>query len=608
MSALFGIINHDGQPVAQDQLAAMAAALAQLGADGGGLWALGGAGLGMRLMAFTPEDRLERQPRLAAGQGSALVFDGRLDNREELAAKLGMTALDRPDSELVEAAYQRWGEACLPQLAGVFALARWDGPAQTLFLARSPILAPPIFYYSSPGWCAFATMPRGLFALPGIPRALNEQKFADMLIHSPADPEATLYRGIARLATGSQLSLCRGQGRARAFWQADQVRELRFRRDQDYIDGFHELAAEVVRNQLRSSTPVGVMLSGGLDSATVAVLAARQLAVQGRRLSAYTEVPRFGFDGPVPPGRYPDEGSRVTALAAGVSNLDLNLIRTGQACFLDRIDWRFPHLERPVNTMVNLVWMEAILAASAEKGARVLLMGAQGNLTISRGGPGRLARLRSLLPGPLGRALAGLGGQGDRAILADSPIHPGFAAHHRVLARARAAREGLHRPGAHSRLLAGQALMLQDLGLLETPLRGMLGVELRSPTADIRLAEFGLSLPDEQLQRPGEPRSFLRRAMRGQLPPELLGNRLRGQQAADWFERLALVRHSLPAELERLEACGSARRILDLGRMRALLEAWPQARPEPQWLAQVQRVLERGLVVGRFLLWFEQGG
>ena len=103
----------------------------------------------------------------------------------------------------------------------------------------------------------------------------------------------------------------------------------------------------------------------------------------------------------------------------------------------------------------------------------------------------------------------------------------------------------------------------------------MYGVDMRSPTADVRLTEFCLALPEDQYMRNGQPRSLIRRAMVGQLPPLVLENRRRGLQAADWFERLLGARAQVGAELARMERSELARRVLDLDRLRQLHERLP---------------------------------
>ena len=651
MSAIFGLMNWNGQPVATGDLERMSKALVAHGADDGGIWTRGAAGLGQRLMCFTPEDRFERQPLVGTGGQYVLVSDGRLDNRPELMRELGIApgGADKfPDSNFILRAYEKWGEDCVRHLCGVFAFAVWDARTQIIFLARSPIAAPKLLYYSTARVFAFATTARALLALPFVPRALNDEKLANFLAGLFGEVRATFYRDIWRLPTGHLLAFGRDGLKTRCFWQPDLQREIRFPRDEDYLAAFDELFARVVDDNLRSIAPVGAMMSGGLDSSALAVTAAQRLRPQGKRLATFTEVPGAGFEGPVPVGRYADETPFVQAIAKKCDNLDFNLIRAGKRTFLDDLDRLFSQLEEPFRNTANRVWIEAILQAAQGCGIGVLLDGMQGNITASWDGRGLLPELlrggqwgralceaqalarqaasRSalrvlvgqgimpLLPAPLQLAVARLRGRPNTGTALSwrnfSSIHPDFAAAHRVDERAREQEHHFScRSLAALRQLRYEALGTQDLGVFDTAFRGMFGVDFRSPLADMRLAEFCLALPEDQFLRDGEPRSLIRRAMADRLPPEVLSNRKRGLQAADWFERLTGIRERLLPELDRIGKCDLARRALDLARMRRLVELWPSGGcDQAQVVCEYNYLLERGLMVGRFLRWFEEEG
>jgi asparagine synthase (glutamine-hydrolysing) len=134
---------------------------------------------------------------------------------------------------------------------------------------------------------------------------------------------------------------------------------------------------------VRSLHPVGCHLSGGLDSSSVAALAARALAARNERLAAFTQVPRDGFDGPVPDGRYADETPYVEAIREAVGNLDVTYIRNDQCDDFAELDRFFPAMEGPVRNPTTLGWTLAIARLARAQGRRVLLGGRCGNFTIS---------------------------------------------------------------------------------------------------------------------------------------------------------------------------------------------------------------------------------
>lgn len=636
MSAICGLLRWQGASVSAAELAAMHAALAGFGGDGGGLWCEAGTGLAQQLRMFTPQDEHERLPLHDAGRAQVLLWHGRLDNRQQLARQL--TVRDEatlPDSALVLAAFQRWGRDCLARLTGVFAFALWESPAQQLHLVRSAISAPPLVWHATAALFAFASMPAGLFALPAIARRLNERKLADMLVQSPADAEATLYEGVQRLPTGCLLTVSgSGQVALQRFWNPDLQARLSLPHDDDYLQAFRELLDEVVGAQLRSRSPVGLLLSGGLDSSAIATSALPQLTARGARLAAYTSVPTPGLATWLRPGTYVDETPLVQAMAARHSGLDLHCLSSGDASFLDDVDAIFPWLERYVPNTSNRVWMDVLYRQAAADGVRVLLNGAQGNLSFSsdgdplrlpwrelasllRGGRGNgVALVRALarrlvahVPANIWQAWRGHGLDEAAAVrFSHSPINPAFASQHEVGPRARAAGEvyGM-RQRPDLRQLRLEALQLQDFGMFDMASCGRWGVDSRSPAADVRLAEFSLALPDEQLRYRGQARALVRRALHAQLPPEICGNPHRGLQAADWFARLTRLRPQLVVELDELQRHDLASRVLDLKRMRRMLECWPDPHQPVQRLAPYLLVLERGVMVGRFLRWLQPG-
>jgi len=649
LSAIFGLIRWHGDPIERDSLERMDRALAQHGPDGGGIWREAGAGLGHRLMRFTPQDGLERQPRISVDGSRVLVCDARIDNRHELAAELeacrpspaGPSPDDRPDSDLLLRAYEVWGPECVGHLVGVFAFAIWDRQARRLFAARSPVVAPMLMYHATERSFAFATAPCGLHALPDVPRALDERRLAEMLVmRGDSSSFRTLYLQISRLPTGHTCHASAQGIKIECFWRPDPRREIRYRRDEEYIAAFGELFERVVGDHLRGTSKVAVQLSGGLDSSAVAATAARLLAPRGERLIAFTEVPAPGFAGKVPRGWYADETPLVEAIAARIDNLDLNLMRTEGQFFLDGLDRLFPHLEAPFRNTANRVWMEAILRETARRGIKVLLDGMQGNLTMSWNGSGLLPGLiragkwgqytrqartahafwrtlagqvaMPLLPGPLRRAVEGWRGPASRAGMAWralSPIHPGFAAAQRIPEWARERGDARRaRAATDSRQSRTHALASQDLGGYIGAYRAMFGVDRRSPPADVRLAEFCLALPEEQFLQGGVPRSLLRRAMAASLPETVLANRMRGMQAADWFARLIGARGQIAVALSGFEQSDLASRMLDLPRMRRLFERLPdRAEDHDGQLREYQQVFSRGLMIGSFLRWFEAG-
>jgi asparagine synthase (glutamine-hydrolysing) len=468
---------------------------------------------------------------------------------------------------------------------------------------------------------------------------VDELAVVDLLSFRTSEERLTLFSDVHRVVPGERLTVDRRGTRIERWWQPDLATKLRLSSSDEYVAAFEELLKRVIDDHLPATGPIGVMLSGGLDSGAVAAMAASGLAVSGRSLRTYTEVPPAGFSGPVALGRDGDESGRVAGLATMHPNVCIQLIDGSQRGLLDGIDDYLSYAEVPFVNAANRGWIEAILSRAAQDGVRVLLTGDQGNLTASWEGAGLLSQLlrRGRLRRAVSearalacaghsqstvRALARLGvlpllphaiSRGIWTLAAQRAVRSG-AGHTRPLINERwAGRSSLSPARLPSGDLAdgGRAMrvrVLRRTGMFASQLyaayHARFGVDVRTPLADRRLVEFCMAIPEEQYMANGQPRLLIRRAMAGRLPKDTLAARQRGLQAAAWFETMSAERTALLAEVQAFEADGLASRILDLPRMRTLLEQWPRERPlDAGGVAVYRGQLPLALVTGRFLLW-----
>ena len=171
MSGIAGLIRFDGQTVARRDLERAANALDAHGPDRSDVMVAGAVGLVHVLMRMTPEDRFDRQPWRGAS-GSMITADMRLDNRDDVLARIGFAPQDAmawADSRVLLSAWERFGDDMWPMLRGPFAVAIWDPRSRTLTLARDQLGLNVVMWHRSARFFAFATMPKGLFAMTDIP-------------------------------------------------------------------------------------------------------------------------------------------------------------------------------------------------------------------------------------------------------------------------------------------------------------------------------------------------------------------------------------------------------------------------------------------------------
>jgi asparagine synthase (glutamine-hydrolysing) len=186
-------------------------------------------------------------------------------------------------------------------LRGPFADAIWDSRRRSLTLARDHLGLNVVMWHKAENFFAFASMPNGIFALDDVPRELCEEKLADLLVLNHADHVTTMYRNVFRVPPAHSIRVAPdGSINPRRYWSPADVKPVRLSSDAAYADGLRGYLDLAVRRQMRSIHPVGCLLSGGLDSSSVSVLAARAHAERNQRLIAFTGVPRPASTAPCP--------------------------------------------------------------------------------------------------------------------------------------------------------------------------------------------------------------------------------------------------------------------------------------------------------------------
>lgn len=630
MSGIYGLLQTDGRPVPPGAAAAMAAALAPFGPDGGWAWSRGAAALGQLQRLAAPGDRPDPAP--LEDDGQILAVAARLDNREELLAALGGSGR-WTDRDLVRAAFRRWGEDCPGRLYGDWQLAAWDPRRRILFLARDPWGNTGMYVRRDPDRIAFAPSLRALLALPGPGPGPDLLKYGQVLT-TLEDGVRTPWLGIEQLPQAHALRWSAGALRRWRTWRPEALEPVPVRSAAEHGEAFLDVFGRAVDAALRSTRPVGASLSGGLDSGAVVALAAPRLAAAGRDLAAFTAVPRFpvAMDHVVT-----DEWALAAATARRAGpNVRHRALAGAGAGILASIRRQLDLTGCPTFAMGNSYWILELLDQARALGLGTVLTGQCGNATISWAGTG--SWLPPLLQGDVGGVLRALAdaGRGPWRDLPDRLLGPaGAVARHlagrpwgRTLLPAWA--ETAIRPGFAEDLrrehglgdgpwhpVIGPALVRDPRHVFFTPVWGTgaadwhetaarCGVAVVDPTADLRLVEFCLRTPDHLFRRGGEDRLLLRRALAGHLPPEVLGAARRGLQAADLGYRVLAERIAFAEALDQLEGSPLARHCLDLDRMRGVLAALGRG-IDPGSTRACRNVLVRGMGVGLALLRHEEG-
>lgn len=294
MSGIVGIFHRDGAPVNQLLLQSLVDFLAFRGPDARGSWAETSIGLGHTLLQTTRES-FAGQPASLENQ-FWITADARLDHRAELLGELdcsvSATVQYALDSELILRAYAKWGSACIEHLHGDFSFAIWDAPNRRLFCARDQFGIKPFYFANVGSVVVFSNTLNCVRLHPAVSGRLNDLAIADFLLFDMIrEPSATSFSDIHRLPPAHVL-ICDQSGiTIRRYWELPVPPLLPHKRPGELIEQFRELLDRAVADRLRTSH-VGLLMSGGLDSPTIAASAQRVLSRAGFTdgLCAYTEV------------------------------------------------------------------------------------------------------------------------------------------------------------------------------------------------------------------------------------------------------------------------------------------------------------------------------
>jgi len=529
----------------------MCSAMHHRGPDDGGRISRGPITLGMRRLAiFDPANG--HQPWQSDDGRYTLVFNGALLNFRELRTELEQ--LGRPfrtecDTEVLLAALTHWGTLCLNRLRGMFAFALWDDHVQSLWLARDPLGVKPLYFRpsESSGDFVFASELRALQKAGG-DFTIDPEALADTLAFLAVPSPRTLYRGIFSLGAGESLRW-KGGRLEKAFYWDFSLRSRNERPCTDVREFTHELRARLqdsVRYHLIADVPVGLFLSGGLDSAVLAGLATQSGSHPIRTFS-------IGFD---EAGYSEAEEAAATARHFGCEHRAAVITGPRVAADLDRL---LGAMDQPTGDALNVYYASETAQAG---GVRVVLSGLGSDELF--GGYGYFEKLLKLhryqrswrwAPRPFRRGLAGLLCRGSSRtqkvadLFAEANTLNELAACSRRVWSTSAVRDltdGRAGSASHPALKRLSATLadadpfetlsawelqtyMADVLLRDGDTMSMRhSLELRVPFVDRPMIEWLWRQPSAWRHTPEKPKSALAAAMSDLLPPGMAGRPKRG--------------------------------------------------------------------------------
>jgi asparagine synthase (glutamine-hydrolysing) len=543
MSAQAGILSFDGKPVDEGSFEKLTLAIEHCGPDGGDIYINGSIGMTYSAFHTTPESRLERQPYVT-DWGDVITWDGRLDNRDDLIRQLSEEpTANRTDVSIIAAAFRRWGTDCFRRIIGDWAVSIWTPLERRLLLACDYMCIRHIFYYLKKDSIWWSTDLTPLVRLSGSKFHVDDDYIAGYFANDP-DAYRTAFREIRQVPPGQIVSVCNAKLVVERFWHFTPKSRIRYKTDADYEEHFRYVFRQSVRRRLRSDSPILAELSGGLDSSSIVCMADDILAKEG------APTPRVDtlsyYDKSEPNG---DDWIYFHKIEKKRGRAGVHIDLSGYG---DSASFEYPRFCAQPGYLGAGRNIEAERAGAVRRrGTRATLSGIGGDEFLG-GVPNPTAHLADLIvqlrfvslakqltawslakrrpwiwllweaaldlvPPSLGQYLV-------REARVEPWIEKEFSKRANIAVRQIDVDEhfGLWLPSRRA-YIGGLFLMANKMAKL-MPAALMLE-EARYPYLDQDVIEFILSIPADQLLRPGERRSLMRRALAETVPQEVLSRR-----------------------------------------------------------------------------------
>ena len=372
MCGICGIVFRDrSQHVSSDVLAAMNRRLIHRGPDDEGIFVDENAGFAMRRLSII-DVQAGHQPQSNENEDIWIVYNGEIYNHAELRPQLeakGHRYRTHSDTETIVHLYEEYGRDCVKHLRGMFAFAIWDRRKHVLFAARDRLGIKPFYYRWDGKAFIFGSEIKAILACPGVAAEFNRNVLAEYLAFGYVTGEETMFAGIRKLPPGHTLELGEdGSLRIERYWDLNIAMDREARPQSYYVQTYRELLEASVRSHLMSDVPLGVFLSGGLDSSVVAALMTK---IRGDRIQTFA----VGYD----EAKFSELGfAREVAKHIGSEHHEVRLNREEFFQSLPRMIW---HEDEP------LVWPSSValyfVARLAQERVTVVLTGEGSDETLA---------------------------------------------------------------------------------------------------------------------------------------------------------------------------------------------------------------------------------
>ena len=560
---------------------------------------------GCGVLDIVNQNKTEVLPYESPEDNIILLADAIIDNREELLSLLGIEGHnvdDYSDSEYILMAYRKYAEDCTKYLIGDYSFVIYNTQKNIVELFSDHTGTRCLYYYKNKNILMFSTVYMPIVNQFKLFDNLNDRWITDFLamnsVQHNTDARECIYEDIYQVEPAHYIEISCDNIFNVLYWDTKNIKIDNNKTEEEYVKGFMEVFQEAVECRLRSNKDIAIMVSGGLDSASVAAIASNKLKKQHKKLKAYTSIPSKAYT--IKDGYYiENESKEVEELVELCGNIDLTLCDCEGEDSYKLIDELIDIMEGPYKIIENSYWLNYITKTASEDNCKIILTGQCGNSTISYGD--FLVNIKTLLD--------------DRKyIKAWHEIDRGCKLHdfsrkqlikkiYKYMNNIKnnsdcfkysCVKEELidkyevkdrfkelevmpenFKPHRYEEViqLANNPLGFSHLAQIDTKWTLAYGVIKRDPTRDKRVIEYLMTLPNDMYVKDGVERYLIRKSMKGMIPDSIrLNISRRGLQAADYFQRISPYIGEIKDEI--IEAINNPKiqKYIDIDKVKANLD------------------------------------
>ncbi|WP_029502977.1 asparagine synthetase B family protein [Lachnoclostridium phytofermentans] len=512
-----------------------------------------------------------------------IAGDVYLDNCEELIKELNLSKTIF-DTEIVLEIYKRDKKNFISRLNGSFSFCIYNTISKELLCAVDPTSARCLYYHFDGEKFYFSTLFQGILNAVGLPFEYNKRWITDFLaidnLAMTSECRETPYQGIYKLEPGELLTFLDGKITRSYYWSPS--KNKRKKESGEYKQDFIDLYETIIKESIQTRGEVSILLSGGLDSTSVACIASEYLREKGKVLHSYTSIPEEGFLTQRESVYLTNERELVEKFVKEIGNIDSNFCDLQGQNSWDNAKELMNILEMPYKALQNIDWIYECMIRASKKGCKILLNGQYGNATVSFGNfdiyfksllrRGKILSLCKELNELSKRHKLSKRRMFKNTVTLLFPIfskesverraYDGHTYENKTLAKCYHTKKRFKKAKINANLHTPTMKevkedmylkrALSQIGEIETKLSLATGVLIKDPTRSREMIQFCYNLPEDQFVYHGVERRLIREYMKDKIPSKILSETLRkkGVQSADFIFKIDRVRKSIYEEIK----------------------------------------------------------